>query len=123
MIVFRRANQAPSIGHAHCASSHRRRRGRWPHPLRGGCRYARAAVFPAQDDARALGDGYAVHARIHPREREAVRALAQEPVGRVDLDAEPGAGPVMVDDVEQGRRQRGSEVEVGGPLDMATDRV
>ena len=68
--------------------------------------------------------GTAVDARVHPRQRPALGALAQQAVGRVDADAEAGAvrrGARTISSTT--RRQLVAEVVVAGHRDVPADRV
>ncbi len=64
--------------------------------------------------ARALRDRHAVDARVHPRQRPAVGALAQQPVGRVDADPVTRPVDVVLDDLLQHRRELVPELVVAG---------
>ena len=64
--------------------------------------------------AGALRDRHAVDAGVHPRQRPAVGALPQQPVGGVDGDAVARAVEVVLDDLLQHRRELVAEVVVAG---------
>ncbi len=63
------------------------------------------------------------HLRVHPRQLIAGLSLGQQAVGWIDMDPEPGAADVMVEDVAQDGEQMGERVFVAGDVEIAFDGV
>ena len=60
---------------------------------------------------------------VHPRELISLRALRQQPVAFVDVDAETRAADVMIDDVLELRVQQRERQPIARALDVAIDGV
>ena len=69
------------------------------------------------------GDDPIVDLRVHPRELVARRALAKEPVLRVDADPEARTGDVLVDDAAEDGQERGEHRLVLRHADVPIERV
>ncbi len=87
----------------------------------------RESVDPQRVDLHRLADARChadpIDPGIHPGQGVTGLSLGQQPVGRVDADAIPGALHVRRHHPVQHRDQRGGEVEVPGRRDMTVDGV
>ena len=71
---------------------------------------------------RAFGYGYAIDARVHPRESLAGLSDVDEPIV-IRTDAEAGAAPECAHDRHDGRQKLGREIGIAGGVDVRAHGV